>query len=169
MITELPKPGGSAAFEVVGIPLGQPGYHIVEIKSQLLGNALLATPKPMYVRSAVLVTNLAVHLKTGRDNALVWVTALDSGLPVAGAEVRVSDCDGTLLWHGKSDAQGRARIEQPLSRRGCRDAGFLFASARLSGDFSFARSDWSEGIEPWRFAVDTWGETGEFKIHSAPP
>ncbi|MBU3695941.1 alpha-2-macroglobulin [Dechloromonas sp.] len=163
---ELPKPGGSAAFEVVGIPLGQPGYHIVEIESQLLGNALLATPKPMYVRTAVLVTNLAVHLKSGRDNALVWVTALDSGLPVAGAEVRVSDCDGTLLWQGKSDAQGRARIEQPLSRRGCRDAGFLFASARLGGDFSFARSDWNEGIEPWRFAVDTWGETGEFKIHS---
>jgi uncharacterized protein YfaS (alpha-2-macroglobulin family) len=67
---------------VVGIPLAKPGYHIVEIESQLLGNALLATPKPMYVRTAALVTNLAVHLKVGKDNALVWVTSLDSGKPV---------------------------------------------------------------------------------------
>jgi hypothetical protein len=79
---ELPKPGGSSEFEVVGIPLVKPGYHIVEIESQLLGNALLATPKPMYVRTAALVTNLAVHLKVGKDNALVWVTSLDSGKPV---------------------------------------------------------------------------------------
>jgi hypothetical protein len=76
---DLPKPGGSSEFEVVGIPLAKPGYHIVEIESQLLGTALLATPKPMYVRAAALVTNLAVHLKTGKDNALVWVTTLDSG------------------------------------------------------------------------------------------
>jgi len=162
---ELPKPGGSSEFEVVGIPLGKPGYHIVEIESQLLGNALLATPKPMYVRAAALVTNLAVHLKKGKDNALVWVTALDSGKPVAGAEVRVSGCDGTLLWQGKTDNLGRAPIDQALSRN-CKGDNFLFASARLDGDYSFVRSDWNEGIEPWRFGVETWGMTGDFKIHS---
>lgn len=163
---ELPKPGGSAAFEVVGIPLEKPGYHIVEITSRLLGNALLATPAPMYVRAAALVTNLAVHLKTGRDNALVWVTALDSGKPVAGAEVRVSSCDGRSLWQGRTDAQGRARIEHALPAADCGDAAFLFASARHEGDFSFVRSDWNEGIEPWRFGVQTWDDAGEFKIHS---
>ncbi|WP_265943896.1 alpha-2-macroglobulin family protein [Dechloromonas sp. A34] len=163
---ELPKPGGSSEFEVVGIPLGKPGYHIVEIESRLLGNALLATPKPMYVRAAALVTNLAVHLKSGRDNALVWVTALDSGQPVAEAEVRVSGCDGTSLWQGKTDRQGRALIEQALKKPNCRGNNFLFASARLNGDYSFVRSDWNEGIEPWRFGVETWGETGDFKIHS---
>lgn len=163
---DLPKPGGSSEFEVVGIPLGKPGYHIVEIESQLLGNALLATPKPMYVRTAALVTNLAVHLKTGKDNALVWVTALDSGKPVADAEVRVSGCDGTSLWQGKTDNLGRALIDQALTRRDCKGDNFLFASARLNGDYSFVRSDWNEGIEPWRFGVETWGETGDFKIHS---
>ncbi len=163
---ELPKPGGSNEFEVIGIPLKQPGYHIVEIESQLLGNALLATPKPMYVRAAALVTNLAVHLKTGRDNALVWVTALDSGKPVASAEVRISGCDGQSLWQGKTDAQGRALVDQAIRTPSCRDAHFLFASARLDGDYSFVRSDWNEGIEPWRFGVETWGERGDFKIHS---
>ncbi|UCV16456.1 alpha-2-macroglobulin family protein [Quatrionicoccus australiensis] len=164
---DLPKPGGSNEFEVVGIPLSKPGYHIVEIESQLLGTALLATPKPMYVRAAALVTNLAVHLKTGKDNALVWVTALDSGKPVADAVIAISGCDGSSLWQGKTDRLGRALVEQALRVPNCRNgSNFLFASARLNGDYSFVRSDWNEGIEPWRFGVETWGETGEFKIHS---
>ena len=163
---ELPKPGGSSEFEVVGIPLAKPGYHIVEIESQLLGTALLATPKPMYVRTAALVTNLAVHLKVGRDNALVWVTALDSGKPVATAEVRISGCDGKSLWQGKTDNLGRALIEQALGIPSCGNNRFLFASARVNDDYSFVRSDWNEGIEPWRFGVETWGESGDFKIHT---
>lgn len=165
---DLPKPGGSAEFEVVGIPLEKPGYHIVEIESRLLGAALLATPKPMYVRAAVLVTNLAVHLKTGRDNGLVWVTALDTGKPVAGAEVRVASCAGRQLWQGRTDDLGRALIDRGLREEpDCGDGGaFLFASARLGDDYSFVRSDWQEGIEPWRFGVETWGEAQPRKIHS---
>ena len=112
----------------------------------------------MYVRTTVLVTNLAVHLKRGKDNALVWVTALDSGKPVAGAEVRVSDCDGKSLWRGQTDAQGRALDRRRCRKAHCEDASFLFASARLGEDYSFVRSDWNEGIEPWRFGVETWGE-----------
>ncbi|MCA1938234.1 MAG: hypothetical protein LDL29_06125, partial [Dechloromonas sp.] len=162
---ELPKPGGSAEFEVIGIPLTKPGYHIVEIESRLLGNALLATPKPMYVRSAVLVTNLAVHLKVGQDNALVWVTALDTGKPVVDAEVRVSTCAGKQLWQGKTDALGRARIDQALDNPYCDGDRFLFASARSGGDFSFVRSDWNEGIEPWRFGVYSWGDNSPLRIH----
>lgn len=163
---ELPKPGGSAEFEVIGIPLTKPGFHIVEIESQLLGNALLARPKPMYVRSTALVTNLAVHLKVGQDNALVWVTALDSGKPVADAEVRVSTCAGKQLWQGKTDALGRAKIDQALDNPYCDGDRFLFASARSGGDFSFVRSDWNEGIEPWRFGVYSWGDTSPLRIHS---
>ncbi|RLJ62678.1 alpha-2-macroglobulin family protein [Sulfurisoma sediminicola] len=163
---ELPKPGGSAEFEVVGIPLAKPGYHIVEIESRLLGAALLAKPAPMYVRSAVLVTNMAVHLKLGRDNALVWVTALDSGNPVGNAEVRISTCDGKPQWSGKTDAQGRALIDKPIKAAYCKESNFVFASARLNDDYSFVRSDWNEGIEPWRFGVETWGERSEMKIHA---
>ena len=163
---ELPKPGGSAEFEVVGIPLQKPGFHLVEIESRLLGAALLSTPKPMYVRTTALVTNLAVHLKRGKDNALVWVTALDSGKPVAGAEVRISNCGGKSLWQGRTDAQGRALAEATLSETDCGEANFLFASARLGEDYSFVRSDWNEGIEPWRFGVETWGDFESRKIHT---
>jgi len=163
---ELPKPGGANEFEVIGIPLAKPGYHIVEIESRLLGASLLSTPKPMYVRATALVTNLAVHLKRGRDNGLVWVTALHSGLPVEGAEVRISGCDGKEQWRGKTDHLGRALIAQPLQQISCHGSDFIFASARFDGDYSFVRSDWNEGIEAWRFGVETWGERSDFKIHT---
>ncbi len=167
----LPRPAGKSEFEVLGIPLQKPGFHVVEIESQLLGAALLSTPKPMYVRATALVTNLAVHLKTGRDNALVWVTTLDTGKPVANAEVRISNCDGQSLWQGKTDAQGRSQTAQPIKAEGrnqrlCNDGDFLFASARLGDDYSFVRSDWNEGIEPWRFGVDTWAPDQQRTYHT---
>jgi alpha-2-macroglobulin len=163
---ELPKPGASSEFEVIGIPLQKPGYHIVEIESQLLGTALLSTPKPMYVRTAALVTNMGVHLKTGHTNALVWVTALDTGKPVSGAKVRISGCNGASLWEGQTDAQGRAHVEQSIREPRCSDGSFLLASARLGEDFSFVRSDWNQGIEPWRFGVEGWYASERLRIHS---
>lgn len=166
---QLPKPGGAEAFEVVGIPLAKPGLHIVELESRLLGAALLATPKPMYVRSAVLVTDLAVHFKKGRDNALIWVTTLATGQAVAGADLRVSDCRGKPLWIGRSDAAGLARIDQALpDGRGC-DGGpaGLFISARRGEDFSFTLAEWQRGIEPWRFNLDAWsGGDGALTLHT---
>ena len=164
--SELPKPGGSGEFEVVGIPLPKPGFHIVEIESRLLGAALLSTPKPMYVRTTALVTNMAVHLKRGKDNALVWVTSLDGGKPVGGAEVRISGCDGKSYWQGRTDGQGRALMDHALPEQACKDDDFFFASARLGEDYSFVRSDWNEGIEPWRFGMETWGETEPRQIHT---
>lgn len=150
-------------FEVVGIPLSGPGYHVVEVSSPRLGGALLAKPAPMFVRTGVLVSNLSVHAKLGQHNALVWVTSLDKGQPVRNAEVGVSDCTGTRLWTGRTDAQGLARIEQALVVR--RDAGCLvgeglFVTARSpltdglhkgQTDLGFVFTDWQKGIESWRF------------------
>ena len=163
---ELPKPGGSQAFEVVGIPLEKPGFYVVELESRLLGQSLLAKPAPMYVRTAALVTNLAVHFKQGRESSLVWVTSLDQGQPVAGARVRVSNCRGQPLWSGQTDAQGRARVEQALAPGDCDGGSFLFVSARQGEDFSFVRSDWNEGLEPWRFGLNTWAGLEPLRVHA---
>ena len=62
---------------MVGIPLQAPGFYVVELASPRLGAALLDKTEPMYVPAGALVTNLSVHLKWGRENALVWVTTLD--------------------------------------------------------------------------------------------
>ena len=109
---KVPKPSGSKPFEVVGIPFKDPGLYLVELESTLLGQALLATPKPMYVPTAVLVTNLSVHFKWGRESSLVWVTTLDKGEPVRNANVTVLDCRETARWTGKTDGNGMAIIQE---------------------------------------------------------
>src|SRR5690606_35080037 len=65
---------GGRPLEVIGVPVVEPGFHVLEVESARLGDALLEDAQPMYVRSAVLVTNLGVHLKQGRDDVLVWVS-----------------------------------------------------------------------------------------------
>ncbi|MBL8386365.1 MAG: alpha-2-macroglobulin, partial [Burkholderiales bacterium] len=171
----LPAPGGGKAFEVVGIPLPAPGFHVVELESARLGAALLGKPRPMYVRAGALVTNLAVHLKLGRADgdaggSAVWVTTLDTGLPVGDAAIRISDCAGNPVWTGRTDARGVARVRATLARETrCGDDGLgaYFVSARKGDDLSFALSDWQNGIEPWRFNVATgFGSEAEVAAHT---
>ena len=154
----LPQIVGSAprATEVIGIPLPERGYHVVELRSQILGSALLESRAPMFVRAGVLVTNLAVHFKRGATNSLVWVTTLDRGRPVAGAQLAVNDCKGQPLWTGTSDANGLARVERSLPDEqdaSCLSEHGLLVSARLAGDVALVFSRWNAGIEPWRFAL----------------
>ena len=163
-------------FEVVGIPL-EAGFHVVEIASPMLGASLLderyGAKRTMYVRTSALVTNLGVHFKLGRENAAAWVTTLDKGAPVANAEVRVSDCRGTEVAQGKTDARGIASLSGISPQApSCSGEGFYkqayFVSARapqpagdgkgVVNDMAFTWSDWSRGIESWRFNVPTSNE-----------
>src|SRR5450830_386639 len=157
---------GERPFEVVGIPLQDPGFYVVELQSQKLGASLLGKAAPMYVRTSALVTNLAVHVKQGRENGAVWVTTLDTAKPVADAEVRVSNCRGEELWRGKTNASGVAminkRIDDICARGGNEDGAIngLFVSARKTdqkgrADMAFALTSWNDGIESWRFNLPT--------------
>nr|WP_295077913.1 MG2 domain-containing protein [uncultured Roseateles sp.] len=166
------KDGATRPFEVIGLPLAEPGYHVVEIASPRLGAALLDKANTsMFVRTGVLVTNLGVHFKQGRENSLVWVTRLDNAKPVADAELAIYDCRGKRVWSGRSDAQGLARIQDslPLVPRGsnarCEVEYGLFVTARTAAgaggdpkapaDMAFVFSNWNQGIEPWRFNLPT--------------
>ncbi len=174
----LPQPEGPETMQVVGLPFDAPGLYLVELTSPRLGAALLGTDQPLYVPAGALVTNLAVHFKWGRENALAWVTRLDDATPVEGARVTVQDCTGAVLATGVSDAQGLARftgLPAPDRAATCPDAqrfeGFtgidyrdhasapaltglesgLLVLAETTGDLSFVHTSWQRGIEPWRF------------------
>ncbi len=169
-----PAAGDTRAAEVLGIPLAEPGYHVVEVESRVLGERLLGARAPMYVRTGVLVTNLGVHFKRGHENALVWVTTLDRAQPVPGAEVAVHDCRGKPLWQGRTDAQGLAPVPLALPDPDAEDdscaweAGYYVTAAatrpdaqgRPQRDAAFVFSHWHRGIEPWRFGLPTalWDE-----------
>src|SRR5690606_11339511 len=123
------------------------------------GQSLLDSARPMYVRSSALLTNLGVHIKTGRDDVLVWVTTLDDGVVVPDADIAVLDCSGAVLARGKTGPDGiwhhLQRLEAPNY---CEVTGLsgLYASARIpaehplargKADFSFVFSDWNQGID----------------------
>ena len=155
--------GDPRPFEVVGIPLSTPGYHVVEIESLRLGQSLLDKRAPMFVRTGVLVTNLGVHFKLGRENSVVWVTSLDRGKPVEGADVAVNDCRGKPVWTGRTDATGLAVVARALDPgfTDCTVENGYFVTARKADakdgvvDVAFVFSNWQKGIEPWRFNVPT--------------
>ena len=156
----LPKPGGPSAFEVVGLPLEKPGFYVVEAESKRLGKSLLGDNNPMFVRATALVTNLSVHFKWGQESSLAWVTRLDTGKSAAGAKIAVRTCKAALIAETVTDANGLALIpgKLPDPRNADDYACPLFVSARLGDDLSFARSDWNEGIETWRFGLpQDWG------------
>jgi len=167
---KVPKPMGARAFEVVGIPLKDPGFYVLELESTILGSSLLGSLRPMYVPTAVLVTNLSVHFKWGRESSLVWVTTLDTGEPVKDATITVKNCQEKVLWIGKTDAFGIARIEEHLPSiielPHCKYDSGLFVMAQTSDDLSFVHSNWDEGIEPWRFQLPEESYLGPFIAHT---
>jgi len=172
--TKLPIPGGGHKMEVVGIPLGQPGFYVVELASPRLGRALLGRQATRYVATSALVTNMAVHFKWGRDVSLVWVTALDSGQPVRGAAVTVTDsCSGEKLREGETDFSGRLivrNLPNPSTETGCptnsADSSPLLIAARKNGDLSFVLTSWNEGIQPWNFSLPYGWSAPEAIFHT---
>ena len=163
--------GDPRPFEVIGIPL-TPGFHVLEIASQKLGDALLderyGSGRTMYVRTTALATNLAVHFKLGRENSLAWVTTLDKGKVVAerrGARVglrrqgsghgHAPTRNGLVQLSGLSPE--RAELRQRRATTAPTPTSSAPAPRTREGveDLAFTWSDWQRGIEPWRFNVPT--------------
>jgi uncharacterized protein YfaS (alpha-2-macroglobulin family) len=158
----LPTSGPKKPAEVIGIPLKEPGFYVVELESRLLGTALLGRDETRYVDTVALVTNLAVHFKWGREASRVWVTQLDTGKPVGDAEVTITDfCQGNQRWQGRTGPDGIAVVDQslgePRSNSQCSNywPDPLFVTAKKDHDFSFTQSGWNQGIAPSEFSLRT--------------
>lgn len=155
---------GDQNLELVGIPLKDPGFYILEVQSPRLGRELLMENKPYYIQTGVLVTNLSIHLKLGTTGGLAWVTSLDQGLPQAGVQLRATDCQGRTLWQGQSDAQGTAALPGQIERNlKCP----LMVSAVKGNDYSFVMSDWDQGLSPWNFLGGGYYEEDKLSLYNA--
>lgn len=164
----LPRNLPAKEFEVLGLPVPQSGVYVHEVESRWLGASLMETPAPMYVSAMSVVTNLGVHLRTGKENALVWVTTLDTAKPVANADVALYECKGrTVVWRGRTDADGIARISNPPEFSSWGDCMSSHAVIVHAGqDRGIVLPGWDEGIESWRFNLPGWRASGELAAHS---
>ena len=182
----VPKPGPSKEFEVIGIPLKDKGFYVVELESKLLGERLLGKPQPIHIPTSVLVSNMVAHFKWGRESSLVWVTSLDKAQPVDAAHVTLRDCSGNVIWRGKTDRDGIAKIGRalpskdkltkcPVERKDNQDnwtnfedsqllsgiTSGIFVFASKGNDLTFTHSSWTGGIDPWRFNLPTRYDNGD--------
>jgi len=84
---------------------------------------------------------------------LLFVTRLDTGAPVAAANVSLVRLDNSIYWRGTTGADGIAMAPNtPL--RGAEDwCGSLHRDREKDGDVAYVGSDWNEGISPWEFGT----------------
>ena len=124
----------AGAFQTAAVPLAGQGLEILEL--ELPPTATI--PNTRYVLGKAIATDLDVHFKLGRESSLVWVTRFADGRPLADVALRITDgCTGDSLWHGRSDADGLARVAVPLSDvDGCSRPHYL-VSARKDSDRGF--------------------------------
>ncbi len=127
---------GVEALNFVPVTLTQPGLYLLDAHSPRFSTQLAAAiaaraspPVPGLEPRASLVQvsnlNLSVRLST-LGQSLLWVTAIDTGLPVSDVEVDWLTCRGKLLAQGRTDAQGLLRVSadvtRPAESENCPDA-----------------------------------------------
>lgn len=131
------------------------GFYALEISSPSLekehsGDESFLNPQHVLAQ----VTDLAVHMKRGQTETLVWVTRFSDGKPVAAADVEIYNCLGAKVEALKANGQGLATIKNRDFAADCqlpqnRYGGAIFnkdefyAVARSGNDFSFTHSTWN--------------------------
>lgn len=100
-------------------------------------------------RTLVQFTDLGLTLKLGTSGGAAWVTRLSDGAPLPGVDLELRDRDDRLLWSGRSDEQGLARLPgldalrpAPDKKQPWRDP-VVYLLARREGDFAVLGSDWN--------------------------
>ena len=105
--------------------------------------------------SIVQVTNLGVNVKYSPQNTLAFVTRLDTGEPVSGANISLIRRDGAVAWQSTTGADGAAiGGAAPRLRRDWYEPSLDFiVVAEKDGDLAYAGNSWHEGIAPWDFGT----------------
>jgi hypothetical protein len=102
--------------------------------------------------SILQVTNLGISLKDSPASTLVFVTRLDTGAAVPGANVAIVDDANTTRWRGVTDATGVALAPAMTLRNPNRlwDLQFV-VTAEKDGDVAYVGSDWQNDAQSWRY------------------
>lgn len=113
------------------IPINGKGLHLLDVESGSYADYLTST----HDRSAVLVSDLAIHVKHVSDMTQFWVTTLGTGEPVPGAHLTMYSCLGELIWEGHTDGNGIATASSeawstPKCDRDAYSGRYVFAHQR---------------------------------------
>lgn len=117
-----------------------PGLYYLEVTSQQV---------PYVQRHVMVVTGVNALLKTTADEALVWLTDLASGEPLAERALELRGPQGDPLAATTTDADGVATLgfaeQEPWAS--------LFLLVEEAGATTIHLREWSRGVEPWEFEL----------------
>ena len=158
------KPGITGV--ALPVPTGTTTLFAVKVSGRSAGQDV-ATGGPV---SIVQVTDLGVHARVGKSDAVVWVTRLSTGASLPGVAVALHDAQGKRIASGVTDAQGIARFtgyadvpaadEESDDEEGYGGAFDGFVKASLGDDRAVTGvSSYDPDLSPWRFNVySAWGD-----------
>ncbi|MBN1273652.1 MAG: Ig-like domain-containing protein [Candidatus Aminicenantes bacterium] len=110
-----------------------------------------------YPKAFLQITNLGITAKFSPENNFIWVTGLDNGLPVSGADVEIRDDSNSILWKGNTDEKGAAispgwkKLGIKVKDSWSKPRQWVFAGK--GKDLAFTASDWGTGVYPYRFGI----------------
>jgi uncharacterized protein YfaS (alpha-2-macroglobulin family) len=114
------------------------------------------------IRHLMVVANANLTFKLAQDEALLWLTDLNSGQPVGDVPVLVYGTDFGQVASGRTDQDGLLRVDMPR-QDGLWDPRYAVAQ---SGDvFAVALSSWSEGIDSWQFGLPSDFYPSNFSLY----
>ncbi len=102
-------------------------------------------------------TDLGITARVGENEALVWVTGVQDGVPKSGVAVELHDPFGRVQARGTTNPQGLVRLAgfSPDTSVEVQQRGFAgYVSARAGLDRGVVPvNTWSGDLAPWRFNV----------------
>jgi alpha-2-macroglobulin len=110
-----------------------------------------------YLKVFLQSTELGISAKFSPENNIFWVTELQTGLPVPGADVEVRDELNRIKWKGQTDQDGKAVgpgwKEMGLQGKEAWEEPRQWVFATRGRDVAFSSSEWGTGIDPYRFGI----------------
>ncbi|HEX4383704.1 MAG TPA: MG2 domain-containing protein [Myxococcales bacterium] len=135
-------------------PKNEPHLQAIDLRSAFKGSktglvvARLRAPGTDFadhpLRVLAQITDLAVHAKIGAVSSLAWVTSIQSGKGVAGAQVTVLGPDGAQLAEATTDGSGLATLPGYgvlLPKRRKYNSPRALVAASLGTDLGYAVTD----------------------------
>ncbi len=125
-----------------------PGLYLLELRAPEIKYNTERGPS----RQLLVISRLNLTLKTTDREALLWATDLRSGQPVPDLKVRVQG-ETDFASEGQTDAAGV--FTTTFARREPWRPIYAFVGEPGEDTFAVANSQWSNGIGPWEFGLNS--------------
>ena len=140
---------------------GAPALSAIRITYPADSSLKSRRPQPV---ALLQTTDLGITARVGQEEAVVWITGVQDGIPKSSVDVELRDPAGRVRARGTTNAQGLVRLSGLRDSTGADDEGeergFAgYVSARLALDRAVVPiNTWSGDLSPWRFNVGSaWG------------